>query len=278
MKAKKFFANVVVLLIFAAAVFFAGWIQFLVKPGFCAVMKSKTGGIYGEAVVPGKFLWRWERLLPTNVSLEIFSLSPRKISSTVSGELPGAALYSSRLSEKNVDFSYGIEFSVGVSISAEEILRLVKENVISSDADLDSLLESRAKLLSSLLADSILKNSAGKFSVPSGISQAEISQITEKNPDFKGISVSSVEILNAKIPDVALYEKARENYASYLNLVNQRLEARAESQAEIFLEQDRMVSLFEKLGSMMQKYPQVEELLKIGDVQQIVNTLGKGSY
>ena len=86
MKVKKFFANFIVLLIFSAVVFFIGWIQFYVRPGTCAIMKSKTGGLYHSAVVPGVFTWRWERLLPTNVSLEIFDLSVYKATQSVSGE------------------------------------------------------------------------------------------------------------------------------------------------------------------------------------------------
>ena len=91
MKVKKFFANFIVLLIFSAVVFFIGWIQFYVRPGTCAIMKSKTGGLYHSAVVPGVFTWRWERLLPTNVSLEIFDLSVYKATQSVSGELPSAS-------------------------------------------------------------------------------------------------------------------------------------------------------------------------------------------
>ena len=88
MKIKKFFANIVILAIFAAVVFYIGWITFLVKPGFCAVMSSKTSGIYEKPVMSGAMTWRWERLLPTNVTLETFDLAPFKSTQVVSGELP----------------------------------------------------------------------------------------------------------------------------------------------------------------------------------------------
>ena len=136
MKVKKFFANFIVLLIFSAVVFFIGWIQFYVRPGTCAIMKSKTGGLYHSAVVPGVFVWRWERLLPTNVSLEIFDLSVYKANQSVSGELPNAAFYSSRLSDKKVDFSYNVEISVSMSISADGIYNLVSKNKINKNEDL----------------------------------------------------------------------------------------------------------------------------------------------
>ena len=50
-KLTKFFFNLIIILIFAVCVFFAGWIQFYVKPGNCAIMQSKTSGIYEKPII-----------------------------------------------------------------------------------------------------------------------------------------------------------------------------------------------------------------------------------
>ncbi len=272
MNIKKFFANFIVLLIFSAVVFFIGWIQFYVRPGTCAIMKSKTGGLYNSAVVPGVFTWRWERLLPTNVSLEIFDLSVYKANQSVSGELPSAAFYSSRFSDKKVDFSYNVEISVSMSLSPEGIYKLVSENKITSNEDLKGFYDAKAKLAASLVSEYLVSSSS--LVKPSALSQKEIQEVIEKKAsEFDGISISSVELLDSKIPDVELYNLAKANYASYLDLLNSKMAQKAESQAEFFVEQDRTLAQLEKLGSMLQKFPQLEEMFKTGDAAQIINAV-----
>lgn len=272
MKVKKFFANFIVLLIFSAVVFFIGWIQFYVRPGTCAIMKSKTGGLYHSAVVPGVFTWRWERLLPTNVSLEIFDLSVYKATQSVSGELPSASFYSSRFSNKKVDFSYDVEISVSMSLSPEGIYKLVSENKITSNNDLKGFYDAKAKLVASLVAEYLVSSSL--LVKPSALSQKEIQEVIEKKAsEFDGIFISSVELLDSKIPDVELYNLAKANYASYLELLNSKMAQKAESQAEFFVEQDRTLAQLEKLGSMLQKFPQLEEMFKTGDAAQIINAV-----
>lgn len=272
MKVKKFFANFIVLLIFSVVVFFIGWIQFYVRPGTCAIMKSKTGGLYHSAVVPGVFTWRWERLLPTNVSLEIFDLSVYKATQSVSGELPSASFYSSRFSDKKVDFSYDVEISVSMSLSPEGIYKLVSENKITSNNDLKGFYDAKAKLVASLVAEYLVSSSL--LVKPSALSQKEIQEVIEKKTsEFDGIFISSVELLDSKIPDVELYNLAKANYASYLELLNSKMAQKAESQAEFFVEQDRTLAQLEKLGSMLQKFPQLEEMFKTGDAAQIINAV-----
>lgn len=272
MKVKKFFANFIVLLIFSAVVFFIGWIQFYVRPGTCAIMKSKTGGLYHSAVVPGVFTWRWERLLPTNVSLEILDLSVYKATQSVSGELPSASFYSSRFSDKKVDFSYDVEISVSMSLSPEGIYKLVSENKITSNNDLKGFYDAKAKLAASLVAEYLVSTSL--LVKPSALSQKEIQEVIEKKAsEFDGIFISSVELLDSKIPDVELYNLAKANYASYLELLNSKMAQKAESQAEFFVEQDRTLAQLEKLGSMLQKFPQLEEMFKTGDAAQIINAV-----
>lgn len=86
-------------------------------------MQSKTGGIYSKPIVPGSFEWRWERLLPTNVTLTAFSTEPVNSVLTVSGTLPGGETYSSLL-EGNPSFSYSMTLQITASVAPEDILEL----------------------------------------------------------------------------------------------------------------------------------------------------------
>ena len=105
----------IILLVFAGVCFYIGWITFLVKPGYCAVMSSKTSGIYEKPIMPGVFTWRWERLLPTNVSLETFDLAPFKSTQVVSGSLPSSKIYDEFSGVKH-NFDYNFKFNLSFMI------------------------------------------------------------------------------------------------------------------------------------------------------------------
>ena len=158
MKVKRFFANVIVLAIFAAVIFFIGWISFYVKPGKCAVMTTKTGGLYPEPIQYGKFLWRWERLLPTNVSLSQFDLKEHSYVQNVSGTLPSAEIYSAFMTPKP-DFSYNITVKTVFSVSPEKIHELVKSKSIeNSEESLDEYLRQKSLVAANMIAEDFIRN------------------------------------------------------------------------------------------------------------------------
>ncbi len=73
---KKNRLAVLLLLVCSATVFFIGWIQFSVPAGKYGVLVSKTGGVDPDPVLPARFRWQWERLIPTNTELFVFDLVP----------------------------------------------------------------------------------------------------------------------------------------------------------------------------------------------------------
>ena len=159
-----------------------------------------------------------------------------------------------------------------MSLSPEGIYKLVSENKITSNNDLKGFYDAKAKLAASLVAEYLVSSSL--LVKPSALSQKEIQEVIEKKAsEFDGIFISSVELLDSKIPDIELYNLAKANYASYLELLNSKMAQKAESQAEFFVEQDRTLAQLEKLGSMLQKFPQLEEMFKTGDAAQIINAV-----
>ena len=76
---RKLIIITLIVLVCAAAVFFFGWTQFSVPAGKYGVMLSKSGGYYPQAVIPGNFTWRWERIVPTNAQILVFDLTPRQV-------------------------------------------------------------------------------------------------------------------------------------------------------------------------------------------------------
>lgn len=273
MKVKKVLWNIFILAVFACAVFYIGWITFRVKPGYCAIMTSKTSGVYEKPVVSGVFAWRWERLLPTNVSLETFDLAPYKTTQTVAGELPSSKVYKD-FAAADADFSYNIKLNISMSITPEEILALYKANKIRTNEDLQEYYGTKSKIAASLLADSIIKSNTGSMVKLSALSESQILEIlmNSKN-EFKGMAISSVEIADCKIPDIEIYNKAKDSYDSFQKMLESKLEVQAGKNAESYVEMDKTMKQFEKIGSLMKTYPNLQDMFKTGDAAAIINAL-----
>lgn len=272
-KAKKILWNFMILLIFAIVVFFFGWIQFLVKPGTCAIMTSKTSGLYKESIIPGKFLWRWERLLPTNVHLENFSLKSFTSNQIVQGFLPGGDIYANEF-DKNLDFSYRFNMDINLNVNPQKIYELYKSNKIQNDDDLQKFLEQNAKSLSFLIAEEILKsNENDSFYVQNEIlDETFINKILNKN-NFDGIQINSVELKNSKIPDVKFYNKIKNFYDAYLENIQSKIDKKAEEQAQKILDEDRNLKRLEQFAELIKKYPELNDLAKNGDLTSLMNAL-----
>ena len=134
---KKVIAVFFILLVLAGVVFYFGWTQFKVGAGECGVLISKTSGVNREPVMPGKFSWHWECLLPTNAVLRVFSLKPRSVTKTVSGSLPSADVYSTAF-QSAPDFSYRFDFICTARVTPENIIALVSGGIVTDAESLDA--------------------------------------------------------------------------------------------------------------------------------------------
>ena len=111
-----------ILLIFAAFVFFIGWTQIKVKPGTIGVVESKTGGINSNLIIPGNFSWHKEFLIPTNASINKFEYKPYNGTKTITGTRGQGG-----------DFSFS--FQISLSYEPQIIINLLKDNKISNQQD-----------------------------------------------------------------------------------------------------------------------------------------------
>ncbi|MDO4507424.1 MAG: hypothetical protein Q4B64_10815 [Spirochaetales bacterium] len=245
----------------------------MIKPGYCAVMTSKTCGVYEKPIVAGAFTWRWERLLPTNVTLETFDLTPYRTSQTVAGELPSAKLYKD-YAASSADFSYNIKFNIGMSISPEQILKLYRENKLKTNEDLQEYYGNRAKVAAGLISDFIIKKNTGTVITPSALTESEVLEaVMSKKDEFEGIAFSMVEVSDCRIPDIEVYNKAKKSYEEFLVMLNAKLEQYADKNASSYMEMDRTFKQFEKIGELMKVYPHLQDMFKSGDAAAIITAL-----
>lgn len=138
----KNFICFLILLIFGAFVFFVGWTQIKVKPGNIGIVQSKTSGISNKIVIPGKFSWHKEFLIPTNAQIEKFEYKPYNGTKTITGK------------RSSGDFSF--TFQISLSYEPELISDLLKDNKISDQTDFESYLDGVASYLAQRATDYIL--------------------------------------------------------------------------------------------------------------------------
>ena len=272
--AKKIVFSIFVVIIICLSVFVLGWSNLYVNPGEYGVMISKTNGVDNKIITSGEFNWKWQKLLPTNVVIRKFSLSPYQSSQSVSGSLPSASVYSMHLDD-HPDFTYRIDLNIELSVKEDKILDLVKDLDLKDQSELDAYLENKAKLLTQYVMDYILDNAdSNRYLVSKALNSSDLKKITESNEkDFNDINLNFVEIVSCRIPDFDMYNLAKESFVSYQEALNSSMEQRVKEQAEKRVEEDRTIEQLEKFAVLLKKYPQLEELSKNGSINDIINTL-----
>ena len=131
-----------IVLIFVAFLFFVGWTQIKVKPGNIGIVQSKTSGISSKIIIPGKFSWHKEFLIPSNAQIEKFEYKPYNGTKTITGK------------RASTDFSFTVQISL--SYEPELIADLLKDNKISNQQDFESYLEGVAAYLAQRAADYLI--------------------------------------------------------------------------------------------------------------------------
>ncbi len=206
---KTFLVCAVMILLFAAAVFFIGWPQLKIKTDSAGVVVSKTGGISPHPVVPGEFSWFWEFLLPTNAELKLFSTKPLSFRKDMSGELPLAALYKNTVNGA-LDFSYAFHFSVSAAVKTESLPTLLKQSLISDQPSLnDYIALSVQNAVSSAVAYFLSEAERGAVLHPEAMDKEQLLALIDAGRKYPGILFTAFAVTEAALPDYALYKEVR---------------------------------------------------------------------
>jgi len=256
---KAFLIILVILVVLAGTAFYFGWVQILLPPENYAVVFTKIGGYDDQVIRPGEFSWRWERLIPTNMTLYTFDLHPRTLEVSFEGSLPSGQLYSSILPE-NPDFSLSGNVTIQFGIVPESLPALVAEEKLSPEA-LDDFYEAKAEQISNRIMDK-LKSAT--------LNQQMERELAREFPDLKILSLRTETV---RVPDLELYELARQ---SYKELVEIRDRSREEAVARMAVEQVRTenardqeretLEALREYGKLLNEYP---ILLKAMYVQKL---------
>ena len=265
---KKFIVLFILLLIVGGCAFFFGWIQILIPAETYAVIFTKTGGFDSQIVEPGKFVWRWERLIPTNMTLYKFELLPYSTRVSVNNSLPSAEIYANVLPERP-DFSFTADIELEIRLRPESLPALV------SGVDLRP--EGVAQYYERIAADYAQTVAESAYRDPSlslyDLQESLAADFTSRYPELE---VISIRLRRLKRPDPELYALAQ---ATYMELAKTQEEAQKTAAGELALEQARASAEIEKdratlqvlseYGELLTKYPVLLKAIYVQNVSGI---------
>lgn len=273
---KKSIVSFVLFLLLGAAVFFIGWVEFFVPAGKCGVMISKTGGVYGKVIRSGTFDWRWERLLPTNTHIHIYSTDALKNTHTITGSLPSSDIYSNLL-EGKPDFSYRFSVSVALNIKSEALPAYVKGHGAVSQDELNAYIlgetEGIARSAVRFVLDKALNDPS--FVIEASLSDTELLKGIDAENRFPDFTVSSLHINELRVPDTGLYNAAKSAYNVYQVKLKERLEKSASAQAAQAASDYLELERFSRLGRILSEYPLLIDFLSVSKGKNVTLELPK---
>jgi hypothetical protein len=260
---KRFIWTLVLLIVTSLAVFLVGWLPLRVEPGKYAVVASKTGGVEDEVLYSGRFFWSAAALLPTNLRLVQFSPARLERVIGLSGELPSAGAYRAFMAGEP-DFSWDLSLRLRIAVEPEALPLLFSRYGIDSDEALGSWLNEELEGAASdarSLASEALVSASDAARLSSGAADEDLRlALAARRPqlDILGLSV-----IAARVPDLLLYEQARQLYGSYMESYRQSVEpALVRASVSAAEDQVRMDTL-KRYGELLARYPALIDFLAI---------------
>ncbi len=253
---KKLIILFIFLLIAGGVLFYFGWVQIQIPPGEYGVVVTKTGGYDKNVIEPGQFVWRWERLIPTNFTLYSFSLTPKIIDVSITGKLPSGETYAENFNNA-IDFSYNVRLSVSYHINSEQLPQLVAEEGLRRDT-VDSWYKKVETHISTLVS-TFFKNKAATSSMMSVENftfkgfEEELLSILER--DSPHLEFNSVFLERFQTPDFELYQRVRRNFYDVLDVRRQVLVNEIRSSAQAKAEDLKRIELLREYGKLLSEYP-----------------------
>ncbi len=257
---RKFLLSLIILIILGGVVFYFGWIQFRIPEGHYAVVFTKTHGYEGTALEAGTFAWRWQALLPTNLTLHTYSAEPFSATLSSEGSLPSASLYAQEL-EDEPSFDYSLRVRISYRFEPERLPELLQDEVVEPE-EIIGWYETQERAMQQQLLSIVSENlstlaeAEGVASLSAELSETIRSDLEEMYPF---LTVTSVVPREVRLPDLQLYRAARDLYYA-------RIEARREAVATVGVDaasqevrQESRIARLQQYGEVLTQYPSLLE-------------------
>ena len=245
--------TLIILLVLGGVVFYFGWVQIRLPADACAVIFTRTGGFDTRVTMPGTFSWRWERLLPGNLTVYRYSLAPYRSRAEVRQTLPSAELYSAVLPEKP-DFSIRAVAELEFALRPESLPALLRDEHLYPE-NLPEYYRGEADALGAALVQLAAGGGLATVSGPGSSAGALAGELGKR---FPHLAIGRLELRDLEQPDPGLYELARESYRS---LMATRDRARDAAESALAGERVREALARERESASLQSLAAYGELL-----------------
>jgi len=264
-------ALISILLLFGAAgaIFVAGWIQILLPPATYGVLFSKTRGYDPRVMAPGVFVWRWERVIPNNVTLFLFEVQPHTIETPLNGELPSAEAVAGMLpgAAGAADFRYQATVSVTFAVRPEALPALVSGAGLTPE-NLTHWTGMKGSAVGRAALE--LLQQRAQAAALSDLAALEAELLEPLAARFPELQVRDIRFTDLYLPDIEIYERGRR---AYLELMDAQYEARRAAVVDLAHERERglaaqetrraALQVLREYGVVLQEYPILIQFLAL---------------
>ena len=250
--------SILLLLAAAGAIFVAGWIQILLPHATYGVLFSKTGGFDPRVMSAGTFVWRWERVIPNNVTLFLFEVQPHSVTRHLSGDLPSADAVADLLPGA-ADFRYQATVTVTFSVRPGALPQLVAGEGLTPER-LTEWTETKGAAVGRVALELLQGRSRTDTLLNLAATEAEIVDLLATQ--FPRLELLAVRFSDLSLPDIELYDHGRR---AYRKLIDARYEARRDAVIDLAHERERGLAAQEaqraelqvlrEYGEVLQEYP-----------------------
>lgn len=273
MKVKTFFL-IIILLAALGAGFYFGWVQFRLSEHTYGVIFTKTGGWDTETVKPGEFNWRWEGLIPTNMTLYRVPVRPQSVTVSREGTLPSGDTYAGVL-ENGGDFTYSMEFSLTYELKPQLLPQLVMDRGLEPSSLEEWYRGINREFMSA--ATRIASEELGEIdsarSEEISFTALEELLMEELSKDFPFVEFSAIQPKQLDIPDMDLYHAAKTYYLNVLE-AKEKIEVETLEQKQSWMVSEvSKLDVLEKYGKLFTDYPGLVRYFALKETEEFKNLL-----
>ena len=223
---------------------------------------TKTGGWDTSVMAPGKFTWRWERLLPTNMKLYIFTLTPQTVTVSAQGSLPSSDIYKTLL-ENNADFSYSYDFALRFQIRPESLPAAVSGDSLRPDTLSDWYESFRITCVNE--ASAIIKRTYNQSLPDKGVSVSDLEEIllSSLSVRFPHVQILGITPLKINLPDEDLYRAVKNQYLTLLETRTAALNRITELSINQRSSETARLEVLKQYGELLTAYPILLEYMAL---------------
>lgn len=271
----KFAITLLLIVALAVGAFFVGWTELALPAGAYGVAFTKSGGWDTAAIIPGGVTFRWERLIPTNMTLYVFDLTPQSVQRRAAGRLPSAELYA-RVIGADIgidadDLSYDVGITVRLRLRADYLPQLAAEEDLRPET-LPAWYERATAAAGDAAVSALLsQDAAALVTDPQALAERTRRWLAERRPELE---ITAIELTPHSIPDPDLYARVKAAMEARID-TQQRARLAVIEDFALSGEQARQYAeMLGRLGSTLAEYPELADLLSRSPAELLGAVLG----